>query len=223
MEVEVAHGVDSTGPLRKWMAVLLGISAVAAASLATLDLHASKNYEDLVNRSSRLSVELFGRIAGSSFPVTAEAISTQAALFRGIQSSSREVLSNVDPQIRGFEAAVAQADRAASERMTRLAESIGQVPAPESGVDPMIRDVIATEADQLKAIADRQNRLLDESTRHSNRSSRAVFALSLVALTTVLLGLAAVMGARSGAGFLVGGAGVLLLVAIGWGATAFLE
>jgi hypothetical protein len=223
MEVEVAHGVEGIGPLKKWMAALLGISAVVAASLATLDLHASKNYEDLVNRSSRLSVELFGRIAGSSFPVTAEAISSQAATLRGIQSSAREVLSTVDPQVRGFEAAIAQADRAASERLTRLAELIGEVPSPESGVDPTIRDVIGTQEDRLNAIADRQNRLLDESTRHSNRSSRAVFALSLVALTTVLLGLAAVMGARSGAAFLVGGAGVLLLVAVGWGATAFLE
>ena len=50
-----------------------------------------------------------------------------------------------------------------------------------------------------------------------------MFALSLVALATVLLGLAAVMGARSGAEPLVGGAGLLLLVALGWGVTAFLE
>ena len=110
MDVEVAHSVEKTGRLQKWLAALLGISAVVAASLATLDL-----------------------------------------------------------------------------------------------------------------LAERQNRMLDQATRYGNRSSRAVFALSLVALSTVLLGLAAVMKARSGAAPLVGGAGVLLLVAVGWGATAFLE
>ena len=223
MEVDVAHGVEDAGPLKKWLAVLLGISAVVAAALATLDLHSSKRYEDLVTRSSRASVDLFGRIAGSSFPVTGGAISAQAAGLRGIEGSSRQLLSTADPGIRGFEAAIAQADRAAADRLQQLAASISEVPSPESGVDPYVRDVIGTDEDRLRGLADRQNRLLDEATRYGNRSSRAVFALSLVALTTVLLGLAAVMGARSGAAPLVGGAGILLLVAIGWGATAFLE
>ena len=222
MEVDVAHGVEEAGQRKKWLAVLLGISAVVAAALATLDLHSSKRYEDLVTRSSRGSVDLFGRIAGSSFPVTSGSTSSQAGGLRSIEASSRQLLSTVDPAIRGFEAAIAEADRVAAERLQRLAASIGEVP-PESGVDPFVRDVVATDQDRFAALADRQNKLLDEATRYSNRSSRAVFALSLTALATVLLGLAAVMAARSGAAPLIGGAGVLLLVAIGWGATAFLE
>lgn len=223
MDIEVAHSVDGKSRLQKWLAVLVGLSAVVAASLATLDLHSTKRYEDLLTRSSRTSVSLFGRIAGSSFPVTSESISEQVALFRGIQASSREVLSNVDPRVRGFESGLARADRAAAERLTRLADSIGEVPPPETGVDQLARDVIGTSEDDLRALVERQNRLTDEATRYGNRSSRAVFGLSLVALATVLLGLAAVMGARSGAAPLVGGAGMLLLVAIGWGITAFLE
>ena len=222
MEVETAHGVEEAGPRKKWLALLLGISAVAAAALATLDLHSSKRYEDLLNRSSRASVDLFGRIAGSSFPVTSSARSSQAGGLVSIEATSRELLSTVDPAIRGFEAAMAEADKVVADRLQRLAASLGEVP-PESGVDPFVRDVVGTDIDRLAGLADRQNRLLDESTRYGNRSSRAVFALSLVALATVLLGLAAVMAARSGAAPLIGGAGVLLLVAIGWGATAFLE
>lgn len=222
MEVDVAHGVEEAGPRKKWLAVLLGISAVVAAALATLDLHSSKRYEDLVTLSSRASVDLFGRIAGSSFPVTSGATSLQAGGLRSIEATSRQLLSTADPAIRGFEAAIAGADRAAADRLQQLAASIGEVP-PESAVDPFVRDVVGTDADRLSALADRQNRLLDEATRYSNRSSRAVFALSLTALATVLLGLAAVMAARSGAAPLIGGAGVLLLVAVGWGATAFLE
>lgn len=223
MEVEVAHSVEEAGPLRKWLAVLVGLSAVVAASLATLDLQASKRYEDLSNRSSALSVDLFGRIAGSSFPVTAAGISTQLALIRQIEGNGRAVLSNVNPGPRGFESAIARADTAAGERLGKLAETIGAVPDPASGVDPLVRDVVGTKEDDLKALVERQNRLLDQATRYGNRSSRAVFALSLVALATVLLGLAAVMGARSGALPLVVGAALLLLIAIGWGATAFLE
>lgn len=223
MEVEIAHGVEEAGPRKKWMAVLIGIAAVATAALATLDLQASKRYEDDVNRSAGLTVEIFGRIAGSSFPATAQGISAQAGLLRGIEATGRQLLSTTDPSVGGFEAAIAQADRAAADRLQRLADSIGEVPDPSSGVDPLTRDVIGTSVDQLRDMTSRQNRLIDDATRYGNRSSRAVFALSLVALSTVLLGLAAVMGARSGAGALVGGAGVLLLIAVGWGATAFLE
>lgn len=223
MEVEVAHSVEGRTTLQKWLAALVGLAAVVAASLATLDLHSSKRYEDLVNSSSRLSVALFGKIAGSSFPATGEGISSQIALFRQIQANAREVLSTVAPEARGFEAGIARADRAAGERLAALADSIGDVPPPEAGVDPLLTEVIGTGEDGLRALADRQNRLLDDATRYGNRSSRAVFALSLVALATVVLGLAAVMGARSGAAPLVGGAGLLLLVAVGWGATAFLE
>jgi hypothetical protein len=82
---------------------------------------------------------------------------------------------------------------------------------------------LGTSEDDLRALVEQQNRLTDEATRYGNRSSRAVFGLSLVALATVLLGLAAVMGARSGAAPLVDGAGVLLLVATGRGVTAFFE
>jgi hypothetical protein len=222
MEVDVAHGIEEAGPRKKWLAVLLGLSAVTAAALATLDLHSSKRYEDLQYQSSRASVDLFGRIAGSSFPVTSAATSVQAGGLVSIEATSRQLLSTVDPNLRGFEAALAQADHAAGERLQQLASSLGEVP-PESGVDPFVRDVIGTDEDRLRTLADRQNRLLDEATRYGNRSSRAVFALSLTALATVLLGLAAVMAARSGAAPLIAGAGVLLLIAIGWGATAFLE
>jgi len=223
MEVEVAHGVEGRGKLQKWLAVLVGISAVVAASLATLDLHSSKRYEDFSGRSTRLSVNLFGRIAGSSFPFTGEGISSQIALFRAIQASSREVVSTVEPEAEALEAALARADKAAADRLTELAATIGDVPAPDSGVDPLVRSVIGTSEDDLRGLAEQQNRMLDEATRYSNRSSRAIFALSLVALATVLLGLAAVMGARSGAAPLVGGAGAFLVIAIGWGLTAFLE
>lgn len=223
MDIEVAHSVEGKRPLHKWLALLVGLSAVVAASLATLDLHSSKRYEDFSSRSSRLSVELFGRIAGSSFPFTDEGIGTQMALFRQIQGTAREVVSTLEPSAQGFEAGIATADKATAERLTALAQAVGQVPPPESGVDPLTRSVIGTTEDDLRALGTRQNQLLDEATRYGNRSSRAVFALSLVALATVLLGLAAVMGERSGAAPLVGGAGVLLLVAIGWGLTAFLE
>lgn len=223
MEVDVAHGVEEAGPRKKWLAVLLGLSAVLAAALATLDLHSSKQYEDRVNQAARASADVFGRIAGSSFPVTAEAISLQAAGLRSIEATSRQLLSTVEPAISRWEAAMAQADKAAADRLQQLADSIGDVPGPDSGVDPFVRDVVGTETDRLLALSERQNRLLDEATRYSNRSSRAVFALSLVALATVLLGLAAVMAARSGAAPLIAGAGVLLLVGAGWGATAFLE
>ncbi|HVF13858.1 MAG TPA: hypothetical protein VM942_04615 [Acidimicrobiales bacterium] len=223
MDLETAHAAEGKGPLQKWLAALVGLSAVVAASLATLDLHSSKRYEDLVSRSSRESVNLFGRIAGSSFPVSGMYISSQIALFRSIQATSRELVSTVEPEAQPLESALARAEKAAAERLTLLAETIGETPSLESGVDATTRDVIGTGEAELTAIVEQQNEMLDEATRYGNRSSRAIFALSLVALATVLLGLAAVMGARSGAAPLVGGAGALLVIAIGWGLTAFLE
>jgi hypothetical protein len=141
MDVEVAHSIEGKTPIQKWLAVLVGLSAVVAASLATLDLHSTKRYEDLLTSSSRQSVSLFGTIAASTFPFTAEGIAEQAALFQGVQASSREILSNGDPRVPGFESGLARADRAAADRLSRLAASIGEVPSAESGVDPLARDL----------------------------------------------------------------------------------
>ncbi len=117
--------MGSRRPVRcaRWLAVLVGLSAVVAASLATLDLSSTKRYEDLTNRSSALSVDLFGRIAGSSFPATAEGISSQIALFRQIEGNAREVLSTIDPGPRGFESAIARACDVAGHR-SRLSRDI---------------------------------------------------------------------------------------------------
>jgi hypothetical protein len=110
MDVEVAHSVEGKPPIQKGLAVLVGLSAVVAAPLATLDLDSTKRYEDLLTRSSRLSVSLFGRIAAGGFPFTGEGIAQQAACFEAVRAARGR-----------FESGLARADR----------------PSAESGVDPL--------------------------------------------------------------------------------------
>lgn len=223
MDVELAHRIEGTTPIQKWLSVLVGLTGVVVALLLALDLAAMKRYEERLGRSARLSVDIFGRLAGSSFPVTAESRSTQAAIFRELQSLARQTASSVDPLTGPWQAAIAEADHAAAERLKRLADKLGEVPPADSGVDPLARSVLGTTLEDAGRLVGEQNRLLDEATRSGNQSSRFVFALTVAGLAAALLALAAVIGTRRGASFLVVSAGVFLLVSIGWGITAFFE
>jgi predicted ABC-type sugar transport system permease subunit len=67
-----------------------------------------------------------------------------------------------------------------------------------------------------------QNAQVDRADRYGTRQERAMFAIALVAIAAVLLGLADLFGGgRSGTIALVVAAGALV-VAVGWGGSALL-
>ena len=196
VDLETAHQGPAGDRFRKVLTVLAGAATLIAALLATLELHASKREERAFVLASRLSVELSGRIAGSSSRFSFESRSVRDAITRSLASPARLLANRERPASTRFQEALAEAEEGAAARLRRIAQETGSAPSEASGVDPYTRTVLATEVPQLQQLLAEQNRQLDVSQKYGGRESRALFALSLLALGAVLLGLAAVVGAN---------------------------
>ena len=220
MDIEVVHKATGRTRFHKWVALLAGLAAVLATLLATLDMHSNKREEQALSRSARLSVEIFGRIAGSSPVQTAGYQATATGTSRAIESLARRIVGRDFPGTEDFELALGQADERAAERLQSLAESVGGVPAEASGVDAHTREVIGTDVQELTPLVEEQNRQRDVADRFFERGTRSVYALSILALAAVLIGLAAVLGQRGGGSITLVVAGLAILFAIGWGGSA---
>ena len=218
MDVEVVHRTSGKSRFDAALGVLVGVAAVTAALLATLEMHSSKNWEQASTKGADLSVELFGKIAASGSVNAAGARAQQASLLTRIESTARDGRA----RNREFQVILGDVDARVSTKLQKLAETVRAVPGPESGVDPVTREVIATQASDLVHVASEQREQVDLSERYGTRISRSVFALSLLALAAILLGLAAVLGVEHGGAITLGAAAVALLAAGAWGGSAML-
>lgn len=220
MDVELVHAAAETR-FKKWLSLLVGFSALAASLLAALDVHSGRRQEQALNRSSRLSVEIFGRLAGSAPPQVLAYQVLQLSTFNTLKGTQRSLSAFVRPETFDYEFTVAGADRRVGIRLLELARSLRETPDPSSGLDETTREVIATRIAMVDELVAEQNHQLELADRFGERGTRAVYALSLLALAAVLLGLSAVIG-RGGGGITLVLGGVALLGAAGWGGSAVL-
>lgn len=220
MDIEVVHKATGRTRFHKWLALLAGLAAVLATLMATLDMHSNKREEQALSRSARLSVEIFGRIAGSNPVQTAGYQAAATGSSRAIESLARRIVGPEFPGTGEFEEALGDADERAARRLQSLAESVGGVPAEASGVDAHTRSVISTDPEDLTRLVEEQNRQRDVADRFFERGTRSVYALSILALAAVLLGLAAVLGQRGGGSITLVVAGMALVFAMAWGGSA---
>jgi hypothetical protein len=220
MDIELASKAAGTNRFEKALAVLVGLAAVAAALLGTLEVDSNKRQEQAQAEGVRLTVQIFGTLAGSAPPADAGAQASQAAILRGLQASARRLAAAPLPATAGFEAALADADQRASDDMGPVADSVAKAPDEASGVDPVARTVINSTTDDATALLVRQNRVLDTANRFGSRGSRAVFGISNLALAAVLLGLSAVLGPENRGAITLGLGALALLGAVASGASA---
>jgi hypothetical protein len=220
MDIELASKAAGTNRFEKALAVLVGLAAVAAALLGTLEVDSNKRQEQAQAEGVRLTVQIFGTLAGSAPPADAGAQASQAAILRGLQASARRLAAAPLPATAGFEAALADADQRASDDMGPVADSVAKAPDEASGVDPVARTVINSTTDDATALLVRQNRVLDTANRFGSRGSRAVFGISILALAAVLLGLSAVLGPENRGAITLGLGALALLGAVASGGSA---
>jgi hypothetical protein len=218
MDVELVYKA-AEARFNKVLSVLVGLSALAASLLAALDVHSGRRQEQALNRSSRLSVQIFGRLAGSAPPQVLAYQVLQLSNLNTLRGTQRSLSAFMRPETFDFEFTVAGADRRVGMRLLELARQVRETPDASSGVDENTRGVIASRFADVDELVNQQNHQLDLADTYGERGTRAVYALSLVALAAVLLGLSAVIGRRGGGITSVLGA-VALLVAAGWGASS---
>jgi hypothetical protein len=218
MDVELVHRAAETR-FNKWLSVLVGLSALAASVFAALDVHAGRRQEQALNRSSRLSAEIFGRLAGSAPPQALAYQVLQLSNFNTLKGTQRSLSAFEQPGTFAYEFTLAGADRRVGITLLGLAKRLRETPDPSSGLDETARHVIATRIADVDELVAEQNHQLDLADKYGERGTRAVYALSLLALAAVVLGLSAVIGTRGGGITLSLGA-VALLAAAGWGGSA---
>ena len=218
MDVEVVHKATGKSRFEKALAVLVGITAIMASLLATLEMHSNKRWEQTSTQAANLSVELFGKIAATGPVDAAGARAEQSAYLSTIVSSARAAES----QNRELEVILSYIDSRVGAKLLKLAKAISAPPDADSDLDPVAREVITTDIPDLTQLASLQREQVEESDRYGSRLSRALFSLSLLALAAVLLGLAAVLGVEHGGAITLGAAAIALLVAGVWGGSALL-
>jgi hypothetical protein len=218
LDVEIVHKASGKSRFEHWLAILIGVAAIVAASLATLEMHSNKRWEQASTEAADLSVELFGKIAATG-PVRAAGSSTeQTALALDLQAIER----SRHPDTKGFQFVMAYVDSEVAVRLLKLGEEITATTDRATALDPVAREVIATNTEGLREIGDEQDHQVELTEKYGARLSRSLFALSLLALAAILLGLAAVLGLQHGGPIILGLAGLILLLAGGWGGSALL-
>lgn len=218
LDVETGLGGGEKTAFQRWLAVLVGVAAVAAALIATLEADADRREEHAFVRGSRLSLDIFEGIAGAGPRTSLQARGLEQALSLNVEATAR--VAGSGPELFDLQAARAAAESKASDRLIQIVERMTALPGPDSEVDPHTREILAADPVTLTEVVLEQNAQVDAAERFGTRQDRAIFALSLVAITAVLLGLAGVMGeGRPGRVALIVAA-ISLAAALGWGAAA---
>jgi hypothetical protein len=225
LDIETAGTPTEERPSRnrRWLSVLVGATAVAAATFAAVESHSGRLEEQAFVRANRLSIDLFAKIAGSSPRVSFQLDSIRDAVGKSLTATSRNLgaLRRGEPSVTQLARALSAARDRTTDHVIEVTRQMSQIPADAPGIDPALREILTTDVRELGAEVEEQNRQVDEASVHGTRQERAMFGIALVAIAAVLLGLAGLMGeGRPGRVALIGAA-ASLVVAVGWVVSGF--
>lgn len=208
---------------RRWLSVLVGATAVAAATFAAVESHSGRLEEQAFVRANRLSIDLFAKIAGSSPRVSFQLDSIRDAVSKSLTATARNLgaLRRGEPSVTELARALSAARDRTTDHVIEVTRQMGQIPADAPGIDPALREILTTDVSQLGPEVEEQNRQVDEADVHGTRQERAMFGIALVAIAAVLLGLAGLMGRGRPGRVALFGAGVSLVIAVGWVVSGF--
>ena len=219
MDIETAHRGSSRSRFERALAILAGLAAVLAALLATLQVDASRWEEQAMVTATRLAVRVFEASAATGLLSMYQFQTEREATLLAIDASARDLLAAQASAVVVGQQAVATAEARAAERLTVAGEAMSRAPGEASPVDAHTGAILALTVDDMAGSVEELNDQLALAERYGTRSNRAVFALTLLAIGAVLLGLAGVMGgSRTGRISLGASAVALLLSAVCAGA-----
>ena len=204
------------------LAALVGAAAILASMLATLEMYSGKREERAFTLASRMSNEIATgtAVSGIRSSFLGSALSQAAAL--GLEATTRQ-LAALETDAARVTAAIAAADERASQRLLAIAEGFASDPGSRSGLDETTRQTLTTNATLLTLVVAEQNRQVDLAERYGDRENAAIFALALLAIAAVLLGLAGIIGDGRQGTRILGLAGATLTVSALWGFSSLLR
>lgn len=223
IELDVQAVSEVTGKTRfdRWLAILVGVAAILAALLATLQADSGSQAERALHMATRLSVRIFEETAGSSPRFSFQITSLQQATTLAISGTAAQIAVLGMPETADAIQGRAEADVKAAERLISIAQAMGAVPPTSSGVDPTAGHVLASNPLDWAGLLSEQISQMNIADHYGERGNRTVFALSLLALGAVLIGLAAVLGGELPGRVVISAATLALLAAAVLGLAAF--
>jgi hypothetical protein len=205
-----------TTPFKRRLAILVGISAVVAALLATLEVDSGRRADRASVDGSRRAVAIFEQIADSGLDLTGAADVLRDE-FSFANEAQQRVLRATGLLPLGIGAAQVEAAKSLD---AQLAATIGTAISPAGALKLQQRQRAEAEA-QNRAVA-RQNAAVAAAERYGHRRSRTVFALSVLASAGALFGLAGVLEAGRSASLVLATGAAALAVSIATGISALL-
>jgi hypothetical protein len=220
VDIEAVYSGSGRSRFERGLAILAGLAAVLAALLATLEVDASRHEEQAMVTATRLAVGVFEATAATGLLNMYQFQSEREAMLLAIDGAARDVLAAQVADVAALQQAMATAEARTAERLTVAGEAMSRAPGEASPVDAHTRAILAqTVADMAGSVEELSDQLA-LAERHGMRGSRAVFALTLLAIGAVLLGLAGVMGETRTGRISLGAAAVSLLLATIWAGAA---
>ncbi|HEX2025398.1 MAG TPA: hypothetical protein VHH92_03280 [Actinomycetota bacterium] len=221
MDLDVLADVRSAA-YRRWLAVLVGVAAVAAALFATVESDTGRREEQAFVRSSRSSLRIFASFAASNPRRQFMINGIRQGLKTEIGATARLLASGErSPEAFRAATAVSQAESRAARRYTEAVRASSRISA-EAPLDPTTKALVTSSIPHIREILRYQNQQVDVADRYGSRQERAMFAIALVAISAVLLGLAGLMGGgRAGRTSLVAAAMALVVGLLVGGSTFF--
>jgi hypothetical protein len=220
VDIETVHRGSSRSRFERALAILAGLTAVLAALLATLQVDASRWEEQARVNATRLAVQVFEGSAATGILSTYQFQTAQEATLLSIDASARDLQAAQAPAVAASQQAMATAETRTAERLTIAGEAMSRAPDDASPVDAHTRAVLALTVDDMAGSVEELNDQLALADQYGTRGTRAVFALSLLAIGAVLLGLAGVMGATRTGRISFGASAVALLLSVIWAGMA---
>jgi hypothetical protein len=197
--------------------LLVGLTSVAAALLATLEADSGRRAEQASAEASRRAVQLFSDIAGTGLAISFDVSTIRSHLELDSAASLRTAFASSDP----LQQALARADARAAARLAELDESSLGVRTGAEGLQAALGE-LGRAAKRQQAALGLQNAAVDEADRYGRRQSRSVFGLALLATAGALLGLAGVLQRGRPGWLALGTGGAALAAAVATGASALL-
>ena len=220
MDIETVHRGSNRSRFERALAILAGLAAMLAALLATLQVDASRWEEQARVNATRLAVRVFEASAATGLLSMYQFQTEREAMLLSIDASARDLLAAQVPAAASTQRVLATAEARAAQRLTVAGEAMSRAPDEASPVDAHTRAVLALTVDDMAASVEELSDQLALAEHYGTRGNRAVFALSLLAIGAVLLGLAGVMGETRTGRIALGTSAVALLLSVVWAGAA---
>lgn len=226
MGVDVENAVPGSHlppRFKRWLAILVGATAISAAGLAWMESDNSRKEQNAFVDASRSALDAFVKLGASGPRFQFEVNAVRQSTLLDARSTARAATASIETLPLQIALGQSIADNQASRRLLAVSRRLKDLPDSAPGLDEIASDSlrIRSEAD-IEPIYGAQDAALSDAERYGTRQQRAMYGLSLLAVAASLLGLAGLIGAGRSGRIALSTATGALTIALATGLSGFL-